>query len=189
MIRSLLQTVLCISLCPLLAAQQTIAGVQQQAPQQPAPAAAVATTVQPILIATAHGTQVELSTLDSLSAADATLGEPVRFAVTRDVVVNGATVFPAGMAVNGTITKVRYGSYRTNRGDELNIRLTDLEPGKLIKLRLTAISSPERTYPGDPAYPAYPGYPMMHGPSQKGVVIFTIIMVALLTLALLGGDR
>jgi hypothetical protein len=184
MIRSLFQCLLCISLCPLLAAQQIIADAQQQATQQPAPPAVVTTLVQPVVITTPAGISVELAALDALSAANATVGQRVSLAVARDAINNGATAISAGTPVNGIITKVRYGSYKSNRGDQLDVRLIDSAPGTLVKLRLATISSPEPTYPDEPM-PAYSGYPTRNGPSSHaGPPIFAVIVCAAVFIAL-----
>jgi hypothetical protein len=172
----------------LLAAQQTITDAQQQTAQPPAFSAPVTKLVQPILIATSNGTKVELSVMDSLSAANTILGQPVRLVVTRDAVDNAGTIIRAGTPVNGIVTRVRYGSFRSNRGDQLDVRLTGLAPGKLIRLQLATISSPEPTYPDEPM-PAYPGYPRSNGPSLRAVTIGTVILIALACAALAAGDR
>jgi hypothetical protein len=183
MIRTMLQCFLCITLCPLLAAQQTIADAQQRDVQLPPPSAAVTSLVQPVVITTAGGVSVELAALDSLSAANATVGQKVRLAAARDALINGATAISAGTPVNGIITKVRYGCFKSNRGDQLDVRLTDLAPGTLVRLYLATISPPETTYPGEPI-PAYPGYPRTNGPSAKAEPIFATIMCAVLFIAL-----
>jgi hypothetical protein len=161
----------------LLAAQQTIADAQQQAAQPPAPSTSVTTLVDPILITTSNGTKVELGALDSLSASNTIVGQTVRLAVTGDAMNNGATAIRAGTPVNGIVTKVRYGSYKSNRGDQLDVRLTDLAPGTLVRLRLATISPPGPTYPGEPM-PAYPGYTRTNGPSPRAVGIGAVIVCA-----------
>jgi hypothetical protein len=182
-IRKLYQAVLCFMLCPLLAAQETIGDAHQQNSQPSAATAAVTRLVQPLLIATSHGEKIELAVLDPLSASNTIVGQTVRLSVARDAVNNEGIAIRAGTVVNGIVTRVRYGSYKSNRGDQLDVRLTDLTPGTLVRLRLANISPREPTYGDDPAQ-SYRGSATMMGPGSRGLWLATIVVFSVLFVAL-----
>jgi hypothetical protein len=97
MIRWLLQSTLCLILCPLVAAQQV------------APPAAPTDALHPIpeFVTIPKGTKIELVLLDPLSSATNKRGDSIRFAVAEDVIVNGIVAIPAGTPVAGIVTAVK----------------------------------------------------------------------------------
>jgi hypothetical protein len=102
MIRTTLQTILCLYLSPLLVAQQAASGGQNQAAHGPAPAAqAKAATIN-----IPKGTFVPLVFLETVSSATAQKGQSVRFAVKDDVIVGGTVAIPRGTAATGVVTCV-----------------------------------------------------------------------------------
>jgi hypothetical protein len=86
MLRKLFQSVLCIVLTSLLAAQQGTTSI----------------TVP-------KDTKIELMTLETISTQSEAKGSVVRFAVARDIAIDGVTVIPAGMPVTGVVTKANRG--------------------------------------------------------------------------------
>lgn len=111
MTRKLLQSALCLFLSPLLLAQQNAS------PRVP------------------EDTKIELLALDSLSSNSAIAGTAVRFAVAKDVVVNGVIVFRAGAPVTGTVTKV-VRSVAGKRDGFLGIRVREISLQGGLSLRL-----------------------------------------------------
>ena len=101
MVRTTLQAALCLLLSPLLVAQQT-PGSTGQAPDQN-PSATTRSSKREI----PKGTRIPLVLLDPLSSATAQKGQTIRFAVARDVVVDGTTVIRRGAAATGIVTKAR----------------------------------------------------------------------------------
>ncbi|MGD0859002.1 MAG: hypothetical protein ABR912_06755 [Terracidiphilus sp.] len=108
MIRWLLQSTLCLILCPLVAAQQIAPpAASADAPQSatPAPATAVHSTGPTITLH--RGTTVSLIRLETISSATAQVGQRVRFAVLEDVKVDGVIVIPKGTPASTVVTYVR----------------------------------------------------------------------------------
>jgi hypothetical protein len=128
-------------LCPLLVAQQLPApAMTSEVLQTSAPARVPnAPPTFPEFITIPKDTNIELIALESVSSETAVTGSSVRFAVTKDLVINGVTVIHAGMPLTGTITRVRRGSHKANRNGQLRIQLNQLEAGKTVKLRLVTI--------------------------------------------------
>ena len=136
MIRKLLQSALCISLCPLLAAQQVAGGApQSEAPQRLADNAA-AVPEPTAYAAIPEDTKIELTVMDSVSMETAKAGSYVLLAVARNVVVNKVTVLRAGTCLTGTITGEKRGSHTMNRNGNLTIRAWELQSGRKIRLRV-----------------------------------------------------
>jgi len=189
MMRSLLQVLVCFTLCILLAAQQPLAEAQQSITQA-TPATAGARAIAPIPVALSDGTRVELTALDPLSAARVNVGSAVRFEVARDVQANGVTTVGVGTLVMGTVTKVRFGSARAHRGDELRIRLGEPAAGRNIRLQLGTISPPEQVDrdEGDEVGPGMAGPGMggmgLFGPATKGQAIALTIALGFIALVM-----
>ncbi len=121
MIRSLLQAVVCITLCPLLAAQQVPAEAQPQAAQLAAPATTAATPAQPAPIALPNDTNVEPTVPDPEPAATAVHASSSPYAVGQEVADGGPATVHAGMPASGTTAKTkrffhRRHSYNSNGG-------------------------------------------------------------------------
>lgn len=136
MIRSLLQCFLCISLCPLLAAQEVASEVPQPRPQQPAGDLALA---QPTLLISAKDRKIDLQAPQPVWFATAKTGSDFLFVVDKDVVVGGVTVIQAKTPLTGIITKVGRGSYERNQNSYLDIRLNPSDAGKPIKVRIAGV--------------------------------------------------
>jgi hypothetical protein len=69
-------------------------------------AGAQAATPAQMHISLPNGTPIRLQLAETISTANATLGERVPFVVVEDVVHDGVTVIPEGTAVTGTVAKV-----------------------------------------------------------------------------------
>jgi hypothetical protein len=142
-------------LCPLLVAQQvptTPASSQQPAAQpstpastatpsqpqasQPAtPASAAAPSQPPPPNTLLDGTPVKLRLSETISSADAKVGQEVPFEVVEDVEVNGVVVLPKGATAIGTVTEAEPKRHM-GRGGKLNVnisyaRLADQEKAAL----------------------------------------------------------
>jgi hypothetical protein len=107
MIRSLLQSAFCLCLSPLLVAQQTGQTAPTLAPAIPSQSPSATPT--PAVVTIPEGTKIEIVPLENVSSEFAVAGSPVRFAVARNIVVNGVTVLHAGAPVTGTVTSVKRG--------------------------------------------------------------------------------
>jgi hypothetical protein len=176
MIRSLLQCFLCISLCPLLAAQEVASAAQQPRPQPPAADLALA---QATLLTSVKDRKIEMFAPQPVWFAAAKAGSPFLFTVDKDVVVGGVTVIQAKTPVAGIVTKVGRGSYERNQNSYINIRLNASGAGKPIKARIAGVS---------PARSATRG--VGSGPNISAVLASAGIFVAvLLVLAVLNGDN
>ncbi len=125
MMRRLYQTALCLSLCPLLAAQQ----VGQETIQEGAAPAGETVWAYPIplngatgppvlngLQINSGGIPVELTPLNRISPGIVKVGDAIQFIVAKDVVVRGSTALRAGTRLNCTITKVRSGKPTDRNG-------------------------------------------------------------------------
>jgi hypothetical protein len=132
MIRSLIQAVVCISLCPLLAAQQGIGS--GQSPTAPDLHSATQTKVEAINLP--RKTEVELALLEPVSSETAQKGQVVRLAVKEDVVVDGTVVIPRGTPAKGLVASVRK-AIPGERNGSLRVEPTGLtlQDGSSIKLR------------------------------------------------------
>jgi PEGA domain len=129
--RRFISAALCLVLCPVLIAQQSPAPAAQ--PQQSA-AAAPAQTAPPqpppphTLV---DGTPVKLRLSQTISSADAKVGQEIPFEVVEDVKVDDVTVLPKGATAIGTVTEAEP-KRSMGRAGKLNIsisyaRLTDQE--------------------------------------------------------------
>jgi hypothetical protein len=138
----MLQAVLFLSLCPLLVTQQLLAAVVTSgAPQTSVPAATPdAPQSVPELVTIPKGTTVELLLLDSVSPTTSKSGDAIRWAVSKDVVVNGIAVIHAGTSVSGVVTKVSK-PVRNKRGGRIEFRPTVVEISSLHNLRFTDVPS------------------------------------------------
>lgn len=146
MTRKILQSVLCICVAPLLIAQQAA-----QTPVNPVlvtPSHDPSATSSRTTITIAKDTKIEIVSLDNVSSELAVAGSPVRFAVARDVVVNGVTVLHAETPVTGFVTKAKRGVAR-HQWAGLTIRVRELQAGRGVKLRLSASNPESREKPQD----------------------------------------
>jgi len=137
MIRWLLQSTLCLILCPLLAAQQvTPPAAPTDAPQSSTPAPVTA-SFRPLqdFITIPQYTKIELISLEEVSSAIATKGQSVRLAVANDVLVNGMVVIPKGTLASGVVSYVIKGAPGKRDGYiSVDPRILFLNNGKTIKM-------------------------------------------------------
>jgi hypothetical protein len=141
MIRSMLQAVLCLILCPLLVAQQVAGEAPQREASQRLSQATAAAPAPIALTGIPEDTKIGLTVLDSVSPETAKAGSYVLLAVARNVVVNGVTVLRAGTCMTGTITCEKNGSHAMNRDGNLTIRAWELQSGRKIRLRVKGLRS------------------------------------------------
>jgi hypothetical protein len=111
MIRWLLQSALCLILCPLLAAQQISSPAAPfDAPQSSTPALETAAPhLPPEFVNIPKDTQIELISLEAVSSATATKGQLVRLAVAKGVLVKGLVVIPRGTLATGVVSRLTKG--------------------------------------------------------------------------------
>jgi hypothetical protein len=165
MIRKMLQTALCITLCPLLAAGQVVAVTQPANSQCAAPKVTVTGSAQPPYQSNANEMFVELAAPDSISFEEQRVGSSFQFFVDKDVVEEGVTLLHAGAPTTGTITRVRGASERKHRGGQLDILLNDQVSGKKIRVRLIGPSPVQPILVEGPSY--NPGYGPWNGPGHS----------------------
>jgi hypothetical protein len=125
MIRKLLSSVVCLVLAPILVAQQAAA---------------------PGAITVPKDTRIEIVALDRITSESAMTGSEVRFAISKDVVVDGRTVLPAGTPVTGILTKVVKAKSPKQVG-KLQVRIRAVAVGNNWKLPLTSSDPSSRETP------------------------------------------
>lgn len=121
-------------LCPALVAQVSKPATAAPVP----PPAAVAPQPNTLL----DGTPVKLRLSQTISSADAKVGQEVPFEVTEDVMVNNVDVLPKGSTAIGTVTEASP-KKRMGRGGKLNMNITyaRLADGEKAQLRAVKDSS------------------------------------------------
>jgi hypothetical protein len=129
-------------LCPLLVAQQiptTAASPQQPAQAAPPAGSATAATANPSQPPPPNtlldGTPVKLRLSQTISSADAKVGQEVPFETVEDVKVDDVVVLPKGATAIGTVTEAEPRRHM-GRGGKLNVnisyaRLADQEKAAL----------------------------------------------------------
>lgn len=134
--RTSISAVLCLVLCPVLIAQETPAPA---AKTQPATAPAqTAPPAPPPPHTLLDGTPVKLRLSQTISSADAKVGQEVPFEVIEDVQVDGVTVLPKGSTAIGTVTEAQ--SRRSmGRAGKLNISISYARLADQEKLALRAV--------------------------------------------------
>lgn len=170
--RKSLLAVCCLVTCPLLIAQQTApptaAAATSSAETAPPPA-----NVAPAPNTLLDGTPVKLRLSQTISSADAKVGQEVPFEVVEDVQVDGVTVLPKGATAIGSVTEAEP-KKRMGRGGKLNVnisyaRLTDQQKVALRAMKDTkggghvgamagAIVATSLVF-----FPAAPLFLLMHG--------------------------
>jgi len=140
MIRSMLQSVLCLILCPLLVAQQAASSEQSPVTPESLPAA----QSKAATITLRRGTIVPLFPLETISSATAHVSQIVRFTVSKDVDVDGMIVIPKGTPASGVVTYVRKAilGQRDGRVGVQPVSLS-LPDGSSVPLREAPYSDPE----------------------------------------------
>jgi hypothetical protein len=131
-----LSAVLSVVLCPVLTAQQTAS-----------PAAALPSTTQPAASAPGQppppgtlldGTPVKLRLSQTVSSADAKVGEEVPFEVVEEVKVDGVVVIPKGAPAIGTVTEAEP-KRRMGRGGKLNVNISYVRLADQEKAQVRAV--------------------------------------------------
>ncbi|ADV81134.1 PEGA domain-containing protein [Terriglobus saanensis] len=132
-----MQTCIALSLIGTLIFANPASAQQTAVPAAPA-AASVAPEPSrvPLPNTLMDGTAVKLRLVDTVSSADAHVGQQVPFEVTEDVVVQGITIAPKGSQALATVTTAEP-KKRMGRGGKLDVnvdsmRLTD---GEKVQLR------------------------------------------------------
>lgn len=108
-----------LALCPILAAQQNPVPASQSAPV----AAPSGPTQPPPPHTLLDGTPIKLRLSQTVSSADAKMGQDVAFEVTEDVQVDGVVVLPKGAAALGNVTEAEP-KRRMGRGGKLDITIS-----------------------------------------------------------------
>jgi hypothetical protein len=137
MIRWLLQSTLCLILCPLLAAQQVAPPTAPaDAPQNLVPTPTTAKPrPMPEFITIPGNTEIEFISLENVSSATATKGQSVRLAVAKDVLVKGLVVIPKGTLATGVVSQLTKGVPGKRDGYLLITPRLILNNGKTIKMQ------------------------------------------------------
>lgn len=167
MIRSFLQSALCLCLSPLLVAQQT------------AQSAAGPTAPAQIHIDVTGDASVRFLTPRPDWLGTVETGDLVRFAVAEDVTSGDAVLLHAGVPVDGVIAQVKRSSRFHHRDGQIFINVTEMVSGKMTEVVVRCSN------PADP-------YVERSSPRGSISVRPYIVGVALLGLALYvihSGDR
>lgn len=173
--RRLLFTACSLMLCPLLVAQQTPTS-SNSAPgnnaAQPTPAA-TAPSQPPPPHTLLDGTPVKLRLSQTISSADAKVGQEIPFEVVEDVKVDDVIVLPKGASAIGTVTEAEP-KRRMGRGGKLNVNISY---GRLADQEKVALRASKDTQGGGHVgamtgamvataivfFPAAPLFLFMHG--------------------------
>ena len=131
MIRTTMESILCLVLSPLLAALQASAQPARQADILPASAQ----------VFIPKDTEFHLIGLETHSSAPAKKGDPVRFAVTKDVVLDGVKVIPVGTPVIGRVVSKARSSQTPRRLSRVSLQRLTLSSG--TEVPLTPVSGAE----------------------------------------------
>jgi len=173
MFRMLLQTSLCIVLCPLLVAQQVSPAAAPVASNEaPTPAQRYLTLPE--------GAAIELLPPGSTRFARQRAGAPVQFVLDRDVVLTGAPIIRAGVPVDGIVESVRQGSHFRHRPAEMDIRVTGIVAAQPVVLHLRCFDpdfSTAQAYADDNPHPGF-------NPVKWALIAVGVVLV----LAIIGGD-
>ncbi|MBW8870458.1 MAG: PEGA domain-containing protein, partial [Acidobacteriales bacterium] len=119
------------------------------------------------------GTEVKLRLGETISSADAHVGQNVAFEVTQDIVVQGVTVIPKGTQALATVTAAE-AKKRMGRGGKLDVNVdsTRLITGEKVQLRAvkntkggghTGAMTGAMVATGIVFFPAAPLFLFMHG--------------------------
>lgn len=136
--RTNLLALCCLVTCPLLIAQQVAApaaAVPAQGTQR-VPAEAPAGPPPPHTLL--DGTPVKLRTSQTISSADAKVGQEVPFEVVEDVQVDGIAVLPKGATAIGTVTEAEP-KRSMGRAGKLNVNISYARLADQEKVALRAV--------------------------------------------------
>lgn len=159
-------------LCAVLAAQQTSAPAVPASASQPATATAAPAGPPPpgTLL---DGTPVKLRLSQTISSADAKVGQEVPFEVVEEVKVDGNVVIPKGATAIGTVTEAEP-KRRMGRGGKLNVNISYVRLADQEKAALRAVKDAQggghvgamtgaMVATGIVFFPAAPLFLFMHG--------------------------
>jgi PEGA domain len=123
--------VILLAICPVLVAQQPISG-----PEPPPPQAVTSTPPPPHSLL--DGTPVKLRLSETISSADAKVGQEIPFEVVEDVSVDQVVVLPKGSAAIATVTDADH-KKSMGRAGKLNISISyaRLKDQEKVALRAT----------------------------------------------------
>jgi len=128
-------SLLSLALCPLLAAQQTLA-IANPASLSPAQAAAPTGPPQPHTLL--DGTPVKLRLSQTISSADAKVGQEIPFEVVEEIKIDDVVVLPKGATAIGTVTECNPKKSMGRAGKlNLNISYARLADQEKVALRAT----------------------------------------------------
>lgn len=124
--------VILLAICPLLAAQQP-----QPAPQTP-PAQQAASGTPPAPNTLLDGTPVKLRLSETISSADAKVGQEIPFEVVEDISVDQVVVLPKGSTAMANVTEADH-KKSMGRAGKLNISISyaRLKDQEKVALRAT----------------------------------------------------
>ena len=159
MIRNLIRLFFCLCLPPLLIAQENAS------PQALNPTAAAG---KEGYVTIPRDSEVELVLLDRVTSETAAAGDTVRFAVAKDLVVNGVRVLRAGTPVPGVVVKARP-AIAGKQDAELKVRVKQVPCGANRALPLTVFD---------------PKYRQARGEAFREASAYLLIFVAGLALAI-----
>ena len=134
--RSILIAAFSLAICPLIVAQEAPLPANS-ASAAPAPAAA-APTQPPPPDTLLDGTPVKLRISQTISSADAKVGQEVPFEVVEEVEVDNVVVIPKGSTAIGTVTEAEP-KRRMGRGGKLNINISYVRLADQEKAALRAV--------------------------------------------------
>jgi hypothetical protein len=132
--RRVLSATILIVLSPVLIAQQTPASTTPPATQQMAPALSAAPTPHTLL----DGTPVKLRLTQTISSAEAKVGQEIPFEVVEDVKVDDTIVLSKGAAAIANVTEAEH-KKSMGRAGKLNISITYARLSDQEKVSLRAV--------------------------------------------------
>lgn len=122
-----------LAICPLLVAQQP-----QPTPQTPADAQQHAATALPSPHTLLDGTPVKVRLSQTISSADAKVGQEIPFEVVEDVNVDGIAVLPKGATAIATVTATEHKKSMGRAGKlDIAISYARLKDQEKVALRAT----------------------------------------------------
>jgi hypothetical protein len=110
-------------LCPLLVAQQTPTSSNSAPGNNAPPSAAAAPSQPPAPHTLLDGTPVKLRLSQTISSADAKVGQEIPFEVVEDVKIDDVVVLTKGATAIGTVTEAEP-KRRMGRGGKLNVNIS-----------------------------------------------------------------
>jgi hypothetical protein len=170
MIRTTLETILCLVLSPVLVAQQiSSTAVRAESDSQPD---AIETSVP--ISTLPPGTRIVLlmaAFRPRLLAVDSSL----ELVVLHDVKMNGTTVLRAGTTIPAILTDERHGSFAVRQDETIRIHAPELRSGLPLRIRI-----PRETYRNSLKD---------RGDFSWTYVIFALVLIILPIAILRGGDN